>query len=140
MKYTKSYNPDLEPFPTHPETTTPDIINPPDGLEDVCPGCGGCGGGCGAANFIPGERYEDIAVKNDRNVGNSTFAGTPYASDVVVKNQTNDAANNAYSGFYNSVGEYAGDNSKSAGDNEWVSTGITRPADETVRRDGPGGN
>lgn len=28
---------------------------------------------------------------------------------------------------------------KTATDNKWVSTGIVRPTDESVRKDGPGG-
>lgn len=28
---------------------------------------------------------------------------------------------------------------KTATDNKWISTGIARPADESERRDGPGG-
>ena len=28
---------------------------------------------------------------------------------------------------------------KSATDNQWISTGQARPVDETVRKDGPGG-
>ena len=31
------------------------------------------------------------------------------------------------------------DNKKTATNNQWVSTGITRPTDESVRKDGPGG-
>ena len=31
------------------------------------------------------------------------------------------------------------ENEKTATDNKWVSTGIARPADESVRKDGPGG-
>ncbi len=31
------------------------------------------------------------------------------------------------------------DSKKSATDNKWVSTGLTRPTDKSDRRDGPGG-
>lgn len=31
------------------------------------------------------------------------------------------------------------DNKKTATNNQWVSTGLTRPADKSVRKDGPGG-
>ena len=31
------------------------------------------------------------------------------------------------------------DSEKTAADNKWVSTGIARPTDESVRKDGPGG-
>ncbi len=31
------------------------------------------------------------------------------------------------------------DSKKSATDNQWVSTGIARPQDESERKDGPGG-
>ncbi len=31
------------------------------------------------------------------------------------------------------------DSEKSATDNQWVSTGIVRPNDKSVRKDGPGG-
>ncbi len=31
------------------------------------------------------------------------------------------------------------DTKKTATDNKWISTGIARPADESDRRDGPGG-
>ena len=30
------------------------------------------------------------------------------------------------------------DNKKTATNNQWVSTGLTRPTDESVRKDGPG--
>lgn len=31
------------------------------------------------------------------------------------------------------------DNKKSATNNQWISTGLTRPTDKSDRRDGPGG-
>jgi len=31
------------------------------------------------------------------------------------------------------------DSQKSASDNKWISTGISRPGDKSDRRDGPGG-
>ena len=31
------------------------------------------------------------------------------------------------------------DNEKTATNNQWVSTGLTRPTDKSVRKDGPGG-
>ncbi len=31
------------------------------------------------------------------------------------------------------------DSQKSATDNRWISTGLSRPTDESDRRDGPGG-
>ena len=31
------------------------------------------------------------------------------------------------------------DNKKTATNNQWVSTGVTRPTDKSVRKDGPGG-
>ena len=31
------------------------------------------------------------------------------------------------------------DNKKTATDNKWISAGISRPADESARKDGPGG-
>ncbi len=31
------------------------------------------------------------------------------------------------------------ENKKTATNNQWVSTGLTRPEDKTVRKDGPGG-
>ncbi len=31
------------------------------------------------------------------------------------------------------------DNKKNATNNQWVSTGLTRPTDKSVRKDGPGG-
>ncbi len=31
------------------------------------------------------------------------------------------------------------DNEKTATNNQWVSTSITRPTDKSVRKDGPGG-
>jgi len=31
------------------------------------------------------------------------------------------------------------DNKKTAANNQWISTGLARPTDKSVRKDGPGG-